>query len=228
MTADGKMKLPPATSRSRPAGSHPADVNRHFSGVGTRNEIGRAQKIEKLLARKPSASRDDFVFHHRNVRRRAAESDCAQLEEKPRQLEQRRAAPERSGAGNPESGLPALASQTSLKSDPRIVIKSRVRCLRRNGSEVSEVTIAKHFRGKSLQRRAFLPCIPRQACLAASLFDEGDAVPLMFDGHLGQEQPAASGMCRPPIRALRSQLLPALMALSGERMLRETSSSDAS
>jgi len=65
--------------QARPTCTHSADVDRYLGGVWSGNEIGRAQKIQKLFARQPAAARDGFVFHHCDVRRRAAKSDCAQL-----------------------------------------------------------------------------------------------------------------------------------------------------
>jgi hypothetical protein len=65
-----------------------ADVNRQFSGVGTWNEIRGAEQIEKLLARQPSPAAHDFVFHHRDVRGRPAESCEAETEEQAGEFEE--------------------------------------------------------------------------------------------------------------------------------------------
>ena len=64
----------------------------------------------------------------------------------------------------------------------------------RDATRLLRLSIAKHFRRKSLQRRPFLPCILRQACLAASLFYKSHTIPMMFHRHLGQEQSTASAL----------------------------------
>src|SRR6266496_532972 len=48
--------------------------------------------------------------------------------------------------------------------------------------------IAEHFCCKSFNRRTGLPRVQRKACLSASLFEERDAVPSVFDRNLGQQQ----------------------------------------
>jgi len=52
---------------------------------------------------------------------------------------------------------------------------------------------SEHFSGERLDGCASLPGIGRQAGLAAGLLEEGDAVPVVFDRNLGQEEAAVSG-----------------------------------
>lgn len=49
-----------------------------------------------------------------------------------------------------------------------------------------------YFSREGLNHRALLPCVERQAGFAASLFEEGDAVPLVFDRYLRQEEASMS------------------------------------
>jgi hypothetical protein len=65
-----------------------ADVDRQLGRVRAGNEVGRAEKIEKLLARHPGPPAHDLLFHERDVRGRAAERGCAEPEEEQRQLAQ--------------------------------------------------------------------------------------------------------------------------------------------
>src|SRR5262245_25153193 len=66
-----------------------ADVNGHLGRIRAGDQIRRAEQIEKLVVRKPAASPDDLILDHRDVRRRAAERDHAQLEEEERKVYER-------------------------------------------------------------------------------------------------------------------------------------------
>ena len=90
MTAAGRMKQTPATSRPEPAAPRRADVDGQLGRVGAGDEVGGAEQVEELLARQPAAPADDLVLHHRDVRRGAAEGRRAQPQEEPRQLAERR------------------------------------------------------------------------------------------------------------------------------------------
>ena len=76
---------------ARPARARMADVDGQLGRVGPRNQVGRAEVVEKLLAGEPVTTTDDLVLHHGDVRRRAPEGDGAELQEESRQLAERRA-----------------------------------------------------------------------------------------------------------------------------------------
>ncbi len=61
-------------------------VDRHLRRVRTRNQIRGTEQVQELGAREPPAPTDDLVLHHRDVRRRAAESGGAELQEQQREL----------------------------------------------------------------------------------------------------------------------------------------------
>ena len=52
--------------------------------------------------------------------------------------------------------------------------------------------LAEDFSGEGFYRRAFFPRIRRQSRFAAGLLEKSCAVPGALDGHLGQQQAAAS------------------------------------
>jgi hypothetical protein len=56
-------------------------MDRHLGGIGTGDQVGGAEEVEKCFAAHPSTSRDDFFFHHGDVDRRAAHGSEAELEE---------------------------------------------------------------------------------------------------------------------------------------------------
>jgi hypothetical protein len=68
--------------QSGKSGSAISDVNRHFRGVRARYEIGCSEQIQEFLMAEPVSPLDDFGFHQGDVRRRTAETDGSQLEEK--------------------------------------------------------------------------------------------------------------------------------------------------
>ena len=57
---------------------------------------------------------------------------------------------------------------------------------------VGRFFVAEDFRGESLDGCAALPGIERQSRFAGGLFEERRAVPVVFDRHLRQEQPAVA------------------------------------
>ena len=59
-----------------------ADVNGHFSGVRTGNEIRCAEEVQKFLIGEPFATMDDFVLHHGDVGGGSAKGSKAELEKK--------------------------------------------------------------------------------------------------------------------------------------------------
>src|SRR5689334_1818523 len=61
-----------------------ADVDRELRRIRTGNQAGRAEVVEKLLVCEPAATANDFVLHHRDVRRRTAERDRTEPEEEER------------------------------------------------------------------------------------------------------------------------------------------------
>jgi len=61
-----------------------ADMNRHFGRVRPRNQIGRAEHVEKFRVREPSAPPHEFLFHHRDVSRGSAEGGCAEPQKRNR------------------------------------------------------------------------------------------------------------------------------------------------
>src|SRR4030095_489805 len=73
----------------RPSRPPAPDVNGHLGRIRAGDQIRRAEQVEKLVARKPAASPDDLILHHRDVRRRAPERDHAQLEKEERKLFER-------------------------------------------------------------------------------------------------------------------------------------------
>lgn len=52
--------------------------------------------------------------------------------------------------------------------------------------------LSEHFGREGFDQRSMFPRIRRQTRFAAGLFEEGDAVPVAFGGHLGQEETAVS------------------------------------
>ncbi len=82
-------KAAPCHQESRPSALPDSDMNRHLGGVWPGNQVGRTEQVEKLLTREPRATPDDFILHHGDVRRRAAEGGGAQFEKEERQLSER-------------------------------------------------------------------------------------------------------------------------------------------
>jgi len=107
------MNAAPATiSPGQPARA--AHMCRERAGVGSRDEICRADAIEGLLARQPLTAGNDFLFHHRDVRRGAAKRGGSEPEEDASNLR------ERVGFDHPGScvgGNPTLARRR-----PRVMI----------------------------------------------------------------------------------------------------------
>ncbi len=88
MSMAGKIKLTPPMIRPRqPARRAPSKIVISVElGPGIR--LSRAEQIEELLIAQPLTAAHDFVAHHADVRRRAAESERAQLEENLRHFQQ--------------------------------------------------------------------------------------------------------------------------------------------
>ena len=63
-------------------------MNGELRRIRPRNEIGRAEKIEKLVVREPAPPAHDLVLHHRNVRSGPTERGRAELEKERRELAQ--------------------------------------------------------------------------------------------------------------------------------------------
>ena len=66
------------------------DVDRHLGRARPRDEIGSPQHIEEVSMGNPGATPNELLFHHRDVRRRAAECDNAELQERLRDPRQGR------------------------------------------------------------------------------------------------------------------------------------------
>jgi hypothetical protein len=64
-------------------------VDRHFGGVGARDEIGRAEQVEVLFFGEPLAATDNLVVEQRDVRGRPAERGQAEAKEERGDFEQR-------------------------------------------------------------------------------------------------------------------------------------------
>src|SRR2546426_847202 len=59
----------PCNQEPGPSGLPVSDMDRHLGRVWPGNQVGRTEQVEKRLAREPSATLDDFVFHHVDMRR---------------------------------------------------------------------------------------------------------------------------------------------------------------
>jgi hypothetical protein len=59
-----------------------ADMDCQLGGVWTRNNIGCAKQIEKLVMPQPTPPPHDLVFHHRYMRSRTAERSGTESQEK--------------------------------------------------------------------------------------------------------------------------------------------------
>ena len=55
----------------------------------------------------------------------------------------------------------------------------------------AQILIPENFSGEGLYE-SLLPSVQRQAGFATGLFEENNAIPVMFDWHLGQKQATAS------------------------------------
>ena len=82
----GRMNAAPAVRRPGSAGPGAADVDRKLGGVRAGDQVRCAHQIQKLVAGQPAPAPDDLHFHQRDVGRRSAEADDAQLEEDEAQL----------------------------------------------------------------------------------------------------------------------------------------------
>jgi hypothetical protein len=56
-------------------------MNSHFCGIGTRDQVGCSNQIQKMLAIHPFASGYDLFFHHGDVSRRSAKGDAPEFKE---------------------------------------------------------------------------------------------------------------------------------------------------
>jgi len=63
----------------RPATAHEADVDRHLGRIRAGDQIRRADQVQKVLSRQPTAAFDHLVFHQSQMRGRTAEADRTQL-----------------------------------------------------------------------------------------------------------------------------------------------------
>jgi hypothetical protein len=65
-----------------------ANLDRHFGGVGARDQVDDAQKIEEFLSHQPLAVPDNILLHHRNLRSRpsASRRPKAQIEDRWRDV----------------------------------------------------------------------------------------------------------------------------------------------
>lgn len=61
-------------------------MDRHLGGVGSGDQVGRAEEIEECLAGHPAAARDDFLFHHGDVDGRPAHRGAAKLQKQKRKF----------------------------------------------------------------------------------------------------------------------------------------------
>jgi hypothetical protein len=59
-----------------------AYMNGHLRRAWSRNEVGRAQHVEKIRPRHPGAPADEFFLHHSDMCCRAAEGDRAEPQER--------------------------------------------------------------------------------------------------------------------------------------------------
>src|SRR5439155_21993563 len=69
--------------------SQAPDVNRDLDPVRTGDEVRRADEIEELFAREPSAPAHELRFHQGDVRGRAPHGRGPELQKQKRELDQR-------------------------------------------------------------------------------------------------------------------------------------------
>ena len=73
----------------RPAVPRHPDVDRELGRVRARDEVGRTEVVEELIAREPRSTAHDLVLHHRDVRRGPAERRRPQAEKEKRGFDER-------------------------------------------------------------------------------------------------------------------------------------------
>jgi hypothetical protein len=66
-------------------------IDGHLRRAWARDQAGRAEEVEELLARQPLPPPDGFVLHHRDVRGRSAECGEAEPQEQRGDFSQPRA-----------------------------------------------------------------------------------------------------------------------------------------
>ncbi len=77
---------------AQPAGAQEADMDRHFGGIGSGDQVGSAEQVEEFLIREPLAALDDLGVHQADMRSRSAEGSEPQLSGTRRPLPEVRAA----------------------------------------------------------------------------------------------------------------------------------------
>jgi hypothetical protein len=86
---DARRRKDEANTRdeqSGPAGPLVADVNRHLRRVWSGNQIRSGKQVQGVFVRKPPPPPHDFVLHHCDMRRGAAECNRAEFEKQQRKL----------------------------------------------------------------------------------------------------------------------------------------------
>src|SRR5271166_3028859 len=76
----------PCHQQPRPAGTGPADVDRHLSRVGTGDEVRGPKHVEELLVREPPTPLDDLTLHQGNVGCQSPERCGTEPHEEPGDL----------------------------------------------------------------------------------------------------------------------------------------------
>src|SRR5882757_2076730 len=74
----------------RPARAHKANIDCRFCRTRTGDQIGGAQHVEELLARKPLPLTHHFFFHHRDVGCRSTEAGGTEFKEEQGEFAQPR------------------------------------------------------------------------------------------------------------------------------------------
>src|SRR5262249_24254305 len=75
--------------QSAPPSNTVSNVNRKLGRIGSRNEIGGAEVVEKLFVREPATPAHDLLLHERDVRRGSAERRGTEPEEENSDLNER-------------------------------------------------------------------------------------------------------------------------------------------
>jgi hypothetical protein len=81
-------KACPTDDESGPTSPQVAEMNSHFRGVRSRDEIDGSEQIKKALLIHPLAAPHDLVTHHGNVRGWSAKGSGAEFEEQQRDFGQ--------------------------------------------------------------------------------------------------------------------------------------------
>lgn len=70
------------------AGTSIPQMNGHFSGIGTGDQIRRGEEVQELFASDPFSPRNDFRFHQRDMCRGSSECRASETQKQKRHLAQ--------------------------------------------------------------------------------------------------------------------------------------------